>query len=83
MQLRLRFVHLPNLNLCCDDWDLSRRARHPGYASALNNLALIQKNRGEMDAATVLYEEALDVYKLVYGDVHPSCAMAMHNTCLL
>jgi hypothetical protein len=49
----------------------------------LNNLALIQKNRGEMDAAAVLYEEALDVYKLVYGDIHPSCAMAMHNTCLL
>ena len=62
---------------------LPDRARHPGYASALNNLALIQKNRGEMDAAAVLYKEALEVYKLVYGDVHPSCAMAMHNTCLL
>ena len=62
---------------------LADRARHPGYASALNNLALIQKNRGELDGAAVLYKEALDVYKLVYGDVHPSCAMAMHNTCLL
>ena len=58
-------------------------ARHPGYASALNNLALIQKSRGELDAAATLYEEALGVYTLVYGDLHPSCAMAMHNTCLL
>lgn len=58
-------------------------ARHPGYASALNNLALIQKSRGELDAAATLYEEALSVYALVYGDLHPSCAMAMHNTCLL
>jgi hypothetical protein len=84
MQLRPWFVRLPKiLTRAVTTGVLPRRARHPGYASALNNLALIQKNRGEMDAAAVLYEEALDVYKLVYGDVHPSCAMAMHNTCLL
>ena len=28
-------------------------------------------------------EEALEVYRLVYGAHHPSSAMAMHNTCLL
>ena len=62
---------------------MRRRPRHPGYASALNNLALIQKSRGELEAAALLYEEALEVYRLVYGAHHPSSAMAMHNTSLL
>lgn len=68
---------------CCTELEQLTGKRHPGYASALNNLALIQKNRGDFEAASALYSEAVDVYKLVYGENHPSTALAIHNTAAL
>ena len=45
--------------------------------------ALIEKNLGDLDAASGLYSEAVDVYTLVYGEGHPSTALAIHNTAAL
>jgi len=52
---------------------------HPGLASGLNNLGRIHKALGDFPAAGKAYQEAADIYILVYGESHRSTATALQN----
>lgn len=53
---------------------------HPVTASALNNVALCLKAKGDLDGAVELYREVVDVYEKALGTAeHPSVATAMQN----
>jgi tetratricopeptide (TPR) repeat protein len=52
---------------------------HPDVAENLNNLALILRSMGNLDEARVLYKQALDMQRQLYGDAHPEIAQAMAN----
>jgi len=52
---------------------------HPGLASGLNNLGRIHKVLGDFPAAGKAYQEAADIYILVYGEKHRSTVTALQN----
>ena len=52
---------------------------HPVYASALNNLGLLNKSLGNYDKAIELYSNSVIHYQDSVGKEHPSTATAIHN----
>lgn len=52
---------------------------HPASASALNNEALVAKQRGDLEAALNLYNEALVLYEKLVGKKHKSYAATLSN----
>jgi len=56
---------------------------HPAVASALNNLGAIHKAMGALEPAGQAYQEASDIYHLVYSAEHKSTLTAKHNLALL
>jgi len=56
---------------------------HPAVASTLNNLGAICKAMGSLDAAGKAYQEATDIYHLVYSPEHKSTLTSSHNLALL
>ncbi len=54
-------------------------AAHAAVAAALNNVALVRKSRGEVDAAIAAYEDALRMYETLAGRESPSAATASAN----
>lgn len=49
------------------------------YASALNNVALMNKLLGSNDVAMAKYTEALHIYEDIVGKRHPSYASTLSN----
>jgi tetratricopeptide (TPR) repeat protein len=47
---------------------------HPASAAALNNEALVAKQRGDLEGALRLYSEALALYEKLVGARHRSVA---------
>lgn len=58
-------------------------SKHPAYASAVNNLALMHKHMGEAGKAQPLLEEALKCYEATVGKQHASTASVLQNLALL
>jgi tetratricopeptide (TPR) repeat protein len=56
---------------------------HPVYASSLNNLALVLKQRGLYLESISKYDEALKIYEQVLGKQHPNVAATLSNLGLL
>ena len=54
-------------------------AKHPAYATSLNNLAGLYRLMGNYDKALPLYEQAITIYKKVYGANHTSYATSLNN----
>mmetsp|Transcript_14229 Transcript_14229/g.18637 ORF Transcript_14229/g.18637 Transcript_14229/m.18637 type:complete len:431 (-) Transcript_14229:1505-2797(-) len=52
---------------------------HPVYASSLNNLALLSKEKGDYEKAIETYSKAIKVYKDLLGYEHQSTVTAMNN----
>eukprot|EP00639_Heterosigma_akashiwo_P029761 CAMPEP_0194670850 /NCGR_PEP_ID=MMETSP0295-20121207/5454_1 /TAXON_ID=39354 /ORGANISM="Heterosigma akashiwo, Strain CCMP2393" /LENGTH=161 /DNA_ID=CAMNT_0039554165 /DNA_START=185 /DNA_END=667 /DNA_ORIENTATION=+ len=53
--------------------------KHPVYASAVNNAALMQKMLGNTQEAVDAYTEAVQVYEQIASKYHPSYAAALTN----
>ncbi|MBC7834681.1 MAG: tetratricopeptide repeat protein [Phycisphaerales bacterium] len=63
-----------------DEVALRRRADQPAVlAGSLNNLAVMKVNRGKLDEALPLYEEAIGVASREYGEQHHITASLMEN----
>ena len=52
---------------------------HPEVATILNDLALLNKSRGEYNKAKSLYERALAIDEKVNGYTHPDTARDLNN----
>jgi len=52
---------------------------NPVYASAVNNVALMQKMMGHYEESVASYTEAVQLYKEVAGSEHPSYRTALSN----
>src|SRR5262249_39740774 len=57
--------------------------KHPSYATNLNNLAGLYRDRGEHHKALPLYQQALRIYQQVLGEKHPDCATSLGNLAAL
>lgn len=53
--------------------------KHPVYASALNNLGLLNKSLGNYDKAMEFYTNSVIHYEDSVGKEHPSTITAIHN----
>jgi hypothetical protein len=58
---------------------IREKALGPGHHTALNNLALLLKELGELAAARPLYERALAICEKVLGPEHPDTVMCLGN----
>lgn len=65
--------------------DLKRRTSPnlPSLAAALNNLALLYTQIGDLQRAEPLYEEALSIHRKALGEVHPRTSTSLNNLALL
>jgi len=52
---------------------------HPDAATASNNLAMLQADRGHLDDAEKLLKQALDIKQKTLGNTHPDCAIVLNN----
>jgi tetratricopeptide (TPR) repeat protein len=52
---------------------------HPGYATALSNLALLLQRQGDLQGAEPLLRQALATRKAVLGERHPDYATSLNN----
>jgi tetratricopeptide (TPR) repeat protein len=52
---------------------------HPEVAAALNNLAFLLYDKGELAVARAMMQESLDIYRRTMGDEHPAVARGMTN----
>jgi hypothetical protein len=52
---------------------------HPSYVTVLNNLAVLQEERGHFDAACEMYSRALQPVMKHYGMNHPHVAAILNN----
>jgi tetratricopeptide (TPR) repeat protein len=52
---------------------------HPGYATSLNNLALVYKAQGKYAEAEPLYKRSLAIREKVLGPDHPNVATSLNN----
>ena len=46
---------------------------------SLDALGTLQADRGRLDLAEPLTREALEVYRIVFGDQHPQVALSLHS----
>jgi tetratricopeptide (TPR) repeat protein len=56
---------------------------YPDTAEALNDLALLLKDQGDLAGARPLYERALAIDEKMLGPEHPSTATKLNNLALL
>lgn len=56
---------------------------HPDLSGALNNLALVLQQRGDLLAAQPLYERSLAIERAAFGDDHLQLAGIQHNLGIL
>ena len=61
----------------------ARQGYHPAVASALNNLGAVHKAMGQLEPAGAAYQEASDIYHLIFSADHKSTLTAKHNLALL
>ena len=52
---------------------------HPNYATAINNLALLNHRMGNHNKAEPLYKQALEIRKKTLGKNHPEYATSLSN----
>ena len=52
---------------------------HPSVAIRLNNLGLVLRDLGEIDAARAHMSRALEIYRKVLGEDHPSTKTVRKN----
>jgi tetratricopeptide (TPR) repeat protein len=57
--------------------------KHPAYATTLNNLGALYKQRRDYDRAEPLYLQALAIRKAVLGEKHPDYARTLNNLATL
>lgn len=57
--------------------------RHPDTARAMNNLALMYKKTGRMEAARQLYQQAIVIQESVLGKDHPETQTTRSNLLIL
>jgi tetratricopeptide (TPR) repeat protein len=65
-----------------DTVNLQRRVlgrEHPDVLSSLNNLGVMQFDRGEFQAAVDTFIELLEIDRKCFGSIHPSTARSLHN----
>jgi tetratricopeptide (TPR) repeat protein len=60
-------------------WKATVGARHPNYASTLNNWAIWHANAGRADSAEALYREAVAIDREVLGRDSPSLGSRLSN----
>ncbi|MCP4437576.1 MAG: CHAT domain-containing protein [Aureispira sp.] len=53
------------------------------YSNASNNLALLCRDIGKYEEAEVLFMEALEIDKQIYGEKHPYILMGLNNLAIL
>lgn len=53
--------------------------KHPDYATALNNLAILSEVNGDYSKAEPLFIQALQIRKEVFGGKHPEYAASLNN----
>jgi tetratricopeptide (TPR) repeat protein len=56
---------------------------HPWVATALNNLALVLKDLGDLDGAKLRFERAIAIDKKTYGPDHPKIAFHLNNLAMV
>lgn len=56
---------------------------HPVNAAAINNVAIVYKNLGDLEKAKTHMEQAVEIYEKIVGESHPSMASALANLGLL
>jgi hypothetical protein len=55
---------------------------HPETLGSVNNLALLLQAKGDLAAAEPLYRRALEGYRRVLGEEHPSTKIVAENHAL-
>ena len=55
-------------------WDVLYPGVHPNKALAKNNRGRILKQKGDLQGAVVLFQEALKIYHHIHGNKHPELA---------
>jgi len=56
---------------------------HPHTARAINNLALLLQNQGDLTGARRLRERALAIYEKTFGSDHPNTGMTLNHLAYL
>ncbi len=56
---------------------------HPGYATSLNNLALLYNEMGRHDEAEPLHLRAMEIRRTALGEGHPDFATSLNNLAAL
>jgi tetratricopeptide (TPR) repeat protein len=57
--------------------------KHPWYATALSNLAMLYQDLGEHRTALPLLQQSLDGYRALWGEKHPLYASSLNNLAIL
>jgi CHAT domain-containing protein/tetratricopeptide (TPR) repeat protein len=64
-------------------WLAAVGERHPDYATALNNLAMLCQAKGDLDEAESLLNQALELWRALHGSDHQVVAQALNNLALV
>ena len=65
---------LENLQMVSGIWDQQYLGDHPNKAFTLSNIGLLYQRNGEIEKAESKQQEALQMYKNLFGDKHPDVA---------
>ena len=63
--------------------EITLRENHAAYATSLNNLGALYRERGEYDRAEELLRRALAIDQAALGPQHPTCVAELANLALL
>ena len=53
--------------------------KHPSYATRLNDLAGLYRDRGDLKAALPLFQQARAIFRASLGEMHPEYATSLNN----